>query len=219
VGDGVVLLHGLGRTPASLWGAQAYLEIRGFSTLNLSYPSRRASVDDHAAKLASRVKSFAEKVGDVHFLTHSMGGLVAWALIARERPKNLGKVVMLAPPLGGSEIADFIATQPFLRKLFGPAIEDLTCSAQRGPIDFPLGVIAGDRTLNPLLSYFFLRGPNDGKVTVARTRLPGLADHLCLPVSHPLLPWDGEALRQAVAFFREGAFSRGGAGASAFTGS
>jgi pimeloyl-ACP methyl ester carboxylesterase len=191
-----------------MWGAQAYLEIRGFATLNLSYPSRRASVEALAAQLTPRVKTFAERIdGELHFLTHSMGGLVAWALIARERPKNLGKVVMLAPPLGGSEIADFIATKPFLKRLFGPAIDDLTCSAQRGPIDFPLGVVAGDRTLNPLLSLLFFRGANDGKVTVARTRLPGVADHISLPVAHPLLPWDGDALRQAVAFFREGAFT------------
>ncbi len=209
--DGVVLLHGLGRTPASMWGAQAFLEMRGFATLNLAYPSRRASVDEHATRLAPRVRAFAEKLdGDVHFLTHSMGGLVAWALIARDRPKNLGKVVMLAPPLGGSEIADFIASSPLLRSLFGPAIDDLTCSAERGPIDFPVGVIAGDRTLNPLLSYFFLRGPNDGKVTVERTRLPGLADHISLPASHTLIAWDGDALRQAVVFFREGAFQRKG---------
>lgn len=209
--DGVVLLHGLGRTPASMWGAQAFLEMRGFRTLNPGYPSRRASVDDHAERLAARVKNFAEKLdGELHFLTHSMGGLVAWALIARERPKNLGKVVMLAPPLGGSEIADFIAASSLLRPLFGPAIDDLTCSAERGPIDFPVGVIAGDRTLNPLLSYFFLRGPNDGKVTVARTRLPGLADHICLPATHTLLPWDFDALRQAVEFFRDGAFQRKG---------
>nr|WP_210302500.1 alpha/beta fold hydrolase [Rhodoblastus sphagnicola] len=202
-------MHGLGRSPASLWGAQAYLEMRGFATLNLPYPSRRAPVDELAARLAPRVRVFAESLdGDVHFLTHSMGGLVAWALIARERPRNLGKAVMLAPPLGGSEIADFIAEKPFLKRLFGPAILDLTCSAQRGPIDFPLGVIAGEKTLNPLLSLLFFRGPNDGKVAVERTRLPGLADHLSLRVSHPLIPWDGEALRQAVAFFRNGAFSR-----------
>jgi len=211
VSDGVVLLHGLGRTPASMWGAQAFLEMRGFATLNLSYPSRRATVDEAAEKLSARVQAFAEKLdGELHFLTHSMGGLVAWALIARERPKNLGKVVMLAPPLGGSEIADFIAASPLLRPLFGPAIDELTCSAERGPITFPVGVIAGDRTLNPLLSYFFLRGPNDGKVSVARTRLPGVADHISLPVSHPLIAWDGAALRQAVVFFREGAFQRKG---------
>jgi pimeloyl-ACP methyl ester carboxylesterase len=208
--DGVVLLHGLGHTPASLWGAQAFLEIRGFATLNLGYPSRRVTVEENAARLAPRVKKFAAKIdGEVHFLTHSMGGLVAWALIAREKPPNLGKVVMLAPPLGGSEIADFIAASSLLRPLFGPAIDDLTCSARRGPIDFPLGVIAGDRTLNPLLSFLFLRGPNDGKVTVARTRLPGVADHVSLPVAHPLIPWDPDALRQAVAFFRNGAFERG----------
>jgi len=207
--DGVILLHGLGGAPASLWGAQAYLEMRGFATLNLAYPSRRAPVDQLAARLAPRVRAFAQTLdGEAHFLTHSLGGLVAWALIARERPKNLGKAVMLAPPFGGSEIADFIATKPFLKRLFGPAILDLTCTAQHGPIDFPLGVIDGAQKLSPLLSLLLFRRPHDGAGAPAPTHLLGLSDHISLPLAHPLIPWDGEALRQAVAFFRTGAFSR-----------
>ena len=208
--DGVVLLHGLGRTPASLWRANYFFKGKGYKTISLSYPSRSAPVETLARNLEPKINEFAAKIdGQVHFLTHSMGGLIALSLIQQNRPKNLGKVVMMAPPLGGSEVADFIAANPALRRLFGPAIRDLTTAARRGAsVDFPLGVIAGDRTVNPILSMLFLRGPNDGKVEVARTHADGMADHIVLPISHPMIPWRADALRQANAFFDHGQFQR-----------
>jgi pimeloyl-ACP methyl ester carboxylesterase len=208
------LLHGISRTALSMRPLERGLSRAGYATLNLTYPSRRRSLADLADGLAPRIRSFAAGLdGPFHIVTHSMGGLVARVLLARHRPQRLGRVVMLAPPNAGSEIADLLHRNPLYRGWFGPAGAQLVArrdealSALLGGVDFELGVIAGTRSLYPLASRLLPR-PNDGRVSVAATRVEGMADHLALPVSHPLIVRDGEAIRQTLAFIRDGRFTR-----------
>lgn len=154
----------------------------------------------------------AELDGKLHFVTHSMGGLVARAYIRRHRPGRLGRVVMLAPPNQGSEIADLLRGNPLYRAFFGPAGGELITeqpeqlSQLLGDVDYPLGVIAGDRSLYPLSS-LLLPGPNDGRVSVARTQVPGMSDHVTLPASHPLIMRNRRAITQVLHFLRHGQFA------------
>ena len=162
----------------------------GYATLAIDYPGRRLSIAALAAFVDDRTTRWtAARSGQVHFLTHSMGGLVATALIKRHRPARLGRVVMLGPPNQGSEIADLLAPFALYKAVFGPAGADLTTrhatGLESGPVHYPVGIIAGRRALDPL-SWLILPKPNDGKVTVARTRLVGMSDHLVLPVTHAL---------------------------------
>lgn len=212
--DGVILLHGILRRAASMKPLEGALAAEGYRVLNLDYPSRRASLSDIVAGLHEPIAAFeAQSTGALHFVTHSMGGLVARAYLKRFRPERLGRVVMLAPPNEGSEIADLLQQNWFYRSAFGPAGGQLATRRSEelcrllGTVDYPLGVIAGNRSLYVFAS-MILPGPNDGRVSVERTRVPGMSDHIVLPTSHPLIMRDPEALFQTIHFLRNGSFRR-----------
>jgi len=119
-------------------------------------------------------------------------------------------VVMMAPPNHGSEIIDRLRANPISRRFLGVASKELGTRSddlpQRlGPIHFECGVIAGDRSLNPLLSSM-LSGPNDGKVTVESARLHGMSDFLILHSGHTWLMWRERTLRQIDCFLESGHF-------------
>ncbi|MCX6953219.1 MAG: alpha/beta fold hydrolase [Verrucomicrobia bacterium] len=232
--DTVVLLHGLGRTGWSMSRLASVLERDGYRVVNLTYPSRSLPLESLARDwLPQQLRahgltpdgpdSSTPSAPRVHFVTHSMGGIVV-RLWLRDcgAPANLGRVVMLAPPNSGSELTDRLnAFPPFrwftgvngrrlgtrpadLPRSLGPWPASASASAATGQ----LGIIAGDRSLNPLFSSW-LPGPSDGKVTVASTRLAGMTDHTVLPFSHTWLGWHAETARQIRAFLRDARFRPG----------
>ncbi len=209
----VLLLHGHGRTGASMLFMAHALRKAGFATLAPSYGLRR-SMEAILGYLAPVVAEFeAAKPGPFHILTHSLGGLVARALITRRRPAHLSRVVMLAPPNAGSEIADLLCRYNLESAILGPIGRQLRTGRlledERllGSIDFELGVIAGDRPLAPVLPRLLPR-PNDGMVSVAATRIPGMRDHIVLPVDHTRMVHDRGVITQSLAFLESGAFRR-----------
>lgn len=222
--DTVVLLHGLGRTRWSMSHLATTLERDGYRVINLTYPSRTVPLETLArdwlpAQLrAHGLDPATAPAPRLHFVTHSMGGiLVRLWLRDCPPPANLGRVVMLAPPNAGSELTDRLNAFPPFRwftgengRRLGTATTDLPHTLgpwphASAPSSGQLGVIAANRSLNPLFSAF-LPGPDDGKVTVARTRLAGMADHLVLPFTHTWLAWRAETARQIRTFLHDGRF-------------
>lgn len=212
---GVLLLHGLGRTAGSMRTLAAAARRAGYSVCSPAYPARRRSLPAITAYLAPKVAAFAAECdGPLHIVTHSLGGLVARSLILAHRPARLGRVVMLAPPNAGSEIADLLYRVRLNRLFLGPVgahvrtmrlAED---EALLGPVDFELGIIAGSRPLDPVFPRLIVPRPNDGKVAVAATHVEGMADHIVLPVSHTLMVYDRRVVVQAMAFLGTGSFQR-----------
>jgi pimeloyl-ACP methyl ester carboxylesterase len=210
--DGVVLLHGISRTFRSFRKMQRAIEAAGFATLNIDYPSRRKSLEALADDIHPAIERFAEGTGGpLHFVCHSMGGLLARIYLARYRPARLGRVVMLGTPNGGSEMADRLKEFLPYRAWFGPAgqqlgtVRDDTLDAMLPRIDYPVGVIAGNRSTDPLASAW-LPKPHDGRVSVEGTKLAGMADHIVVGASHPWLPRSAPAIEQTIAFLRDGRF-------------
>jgi pimeloyl-ACP methyl ester carboxylesterase len=210
--DGVVLLHGISRTARSFRRMQAAVEAEGYATLNLGYASRSKALQALAEDIHPAIERFAESIeGSVHFVCHSMGGLLARVYLARYRPKRLGRVVMLGTPNGGSEIADRLKNFGAYRAFFGPAGQqlgtqrDADIDALLPRIDYPVGVIAGNRSIYPITSAL-LPKPHDGRVSVENTRLDGMADHVVIGASHPWLVRNGEAIAQTIAFLGDGRF-------------
>ena len=191
---------------------QLALERAGFATLNLDYASRRKPLEGLAEDIDPAIQHFADRVdGSIHFVCHSMGGLLARVYIARHRPKRLGRVVMLGTPNSGSEIADRLKNIGIYRAFFGPAGQqlgtqrDAAIEALFPSVDYPVGIIAGNRSIYPIASAL-LPKPHDGRVSVANTKLHGMAGHIVIRSSHPWLPRNSIAIAQTIAFLRGGRF-------------
>ncbi len=211
-GEGVVLLHGISRTALSFRKMQLALERAGFATLNLDYESRRKALEGLAEDIHPAIQRFAERTeGSIHFVCHSMGGLLARVYIARHRPKRLGRVVMLGTPNSGSEIADRLKHFGAYRAFFGPAGQqlgtqrDVAISALFPPLEYPVGIIAGNRSIDPLAGKM-LPKPHDGRVSVKNTEIDGMTDHVVIGASHPWLVRNSIAIAQTIAFLQDGTF-------------
>lgn len=208
-------MHGHGRTGRSMASIAAALKRDGYSTLAPSYNSPWRSLAHIVDHLKPRIDHYAREIdGPLHFVSHSLGGLVVRALIASHRPEKLGRVVMLAPPNRGSELADLLFRLRLDHLVLGPVGPQLRTGRARidqdmlGRVDYELGIIAGDRPLDPVFPRFLLPRPNDGKVSVASTRLRNMRDHIVLPVSHTLMVYDRRVIAQVLAFLETGSFNR-----------
>jgi pimeloyl-ACP methyl ester carboxylesterase len=209
---GVVLLHGIGCSSRSLGKLQRALQQAGFATLNLDYPSRRKPLDLLAGHIHPAVADFAERnTAPIHFVGHSMGGLLVRVYVAKYRPLRLGRVVMLGTPNAGSEVADLLRGLSLYRSFFGPAGLQLTTDLDDmlkslPALDYAVGIVAGNRSIDPISSTLVLPRPNDGRVSVASSKLDGMADHITIKAFHAGLPRHPVAISQTIAFLREGRF-------------
>ena len=211
--DCIVLLHGLARSDRSMRPLESRLTDAGYSVVNVDYPSTSDSltglVDSH---VRPGVERCAPDAPAVHFVTHSMGGILTRVYLSQTRPPRLGRVVMLAPPNAGSEVVDTLAGVPLLGGVLGPASRELgtdpnSTPLRLGAVDYPVGVIAGDRTTN-LITSSIIPGADDGKVAVERAKVPGMADFLVVSRTHTFIMRAPEVQHQILHFLRSGRFDR-----------
>ncbi len=212
--DCVVLLHGLARTAASMDVMQQALADAGFETANIDYPSRHHTVEELAAMAvpdgvaACRAKQGVERI---HFVTHSLGGILLRQFLAGNELEELGRVVMLAPPNQGSNAVDELDHLPGFDWLNGPAGRQLgkgenSVPLRLGPADFEVGIIAGSRTIDPVTSAV-LDNPDDGRVSVEDTRLEGMRDFVVVEHSHAFIMRMSRPIELTIRFLTSGSFA------------
>ena len=215
--DCVILLHGLARTSASMEDLAEALRERGYRVVNVDYPSRDHPIEE-LAPLA--IEDGLHLCGDIaegsniHFVTHSLGGILVRYYLAEKAIDTLGRVVMLAPPNQGSHAADAMQNVPGYNWVNGPAGKQLGKGGDSIPLklgtpDFEFAVIAGNRTIDPVTSAV-LDDPDDGKVSVEDTKLEGMRDFIVVPVSHAYIMKNKSAIRLVREFLAHGKFGDGG---------
>lgn len=209
----VVLLHGLNRSSGSMEDMARALAAAGFRAVNVDYPSGRYTIEKLTEIVDAEIRSCcAPALRDgIHFVTHSLGGVLVryWTSLNPDVP--VGRTVMLAPPSQGSELVDELRDSAVFKLFTGPAGQELGTDAasvpnRLGPVGFPLGVIAGS-VINPFYSWL-IPGDDDGIVAVDRTRTAGMKDFIVLEQSHTFIMYSSEAIHQTLHFLHEGRFDR-----------
>jgi pimeloyl-ACP methyl ester carboxylesterase len=208
----VVLLHGLNRSWRAMDGMAQALQQEGFSTANVDYPSQAGPIEVIAPLAVDTGLEQCRSTGAsrIHFVTHSIGGILLRYSHSKSPIPELGRVVMLGPPNRGSEVVDKTRDWPGAALLGGEAGQQLGTGDDNlpmalGPVDFELGVIAGTGSINPWMSKM-LPDDDDGKVTVARTQVDGMRDFLVVDSNHRSIVDADPVIRNTKAFLRNGSF-------------
>lgn len=210
-GDYVVLLHGIARSASHMKKLESYLTVHGYSVINLNYPSTKYPLETLIDLTYQDIEARTpDKTRKIHFIGYSMGSLVVRGMLSKYAPPTLGRVVLLAPPNHGSEVADFIKNNPLYKIIYGPAgqqlITDQTAiSPLFSKVDYEMGIIAGDRSIDPISS-MLLPGKNDGKVSLESTKLSGMKEHIVVHATHTFFPGNKEVLEQSCYFLQHGKF-------------
>ena len=208
----VILLHGLIRTSFAMTPIADALREEGFVVVNQDYPSRKYLIEELSDLAINNglVRCRSEGAQRVHFVTHSLGGILVRYYLSEKSIPELGRIVMLAPPNKGSTLIDLFEAFPELKDIIGPAGYQLGTNEESiplilGPANYEVGIITGDHTVNPVMSAY-LEDPNDGKVTVESAKLEGMADFLVVPHSHPFIMHSDDVIGQTIYFLYFGKF-------------
>lgn len=209
----VILLHGLARTSKAMDKLAASIESAGYQVANIDYPSRKKPIEE-LAPLAVNYGLNAcnvDSITKIHFVTHSMGGILIRYYLENNSIAKLGHVVMLAPPNQGSEVVDNMAKLPGFKWFNGPAglqlgTDLLSVPKNLGPVNYSVGIIAGTKTFNPFLSRFS-PNPDDGKVSLANTKVEGMTDFLSVEASHSFIMRDRKVINQVITYLSTGSFN------------
>lgn len=212
VDECVVLLHGVNRSWRAMRPMASALQNVGYMTANVDYPTRSGPVADLVGISVDLGLHECRDAGatTIHFVTHSIGGILLRYAHQQSPIPDIGRVVMLAPPNQGSEVVDRTRNIPGSGLVGGEALMQLGTAdddipAQLGPVDFELGVIAGTSTMNPFMSAM-LPDTDDGKVSVESTKVEGMADFMIVDDNHHYIVEDDTVIRNTAAFLRTGAF-------------
>lgn len=210
----VVILHGIGRSSASMNAVAQALHKAGYAQTNIGYKSTREPLDTIIDDVHGRIRHFSDKEDErVHFVCYSLGCLVTRGIIHQHRPKNLGRVVMMGPPNQGSVMADYLKDHAVPNWVFGPNLAQLG-TAKREALetligdhaDYELGIIAGSQSLDPI-GAAIIPSDDDGRVAVEHTVLAGMKEHLITDANHTTLITNRAVIAQAVHFIQNGQFN------------
>ncbi|MDH3668140.1 MAG: alpha/beta fold hydrolase [Paracoccaceae bacterium] len=206
--EGVVLIHGLGRTRFSMWPMARRLRAAGWPVSVASYPSLWLSIEASADRVADQVTDRARAGGwrSVNLVGHSLGGLIARHLVQHRPELNVHRVVQMGTPNGGTEVARRLAPWALARWILGPVVGQVAAFKPRAARIASVGSIAGTRAPGWLSRRFGLRGPNDGLVTV-RSAWAGAGARAAAPVFHTFLPASALTAGLVSRFLSAGSFA------------
>lgn len=193
-----------------MWLLEIRLRDEGYFVVNESYPSTTTPLRELIDTVPPPSIAKCETRRPIHFVTHSMGGVIMRGYLAKHRVEGLGRLVLLAPPNKGSELVDTLMQAPGFEWLNGPAGPALSADIDSIPntisdANEEFGVIAGNLSLNPIFSSL-IPGDDDGKVSVESTKFAAMTDHIVVRASHTFIMNSSDVTRQIIEFLRTGRF-------------
>lgn len=208
----VILLHGLMRTDNSMQQLEQQLLHENFTTVNMKYPSRKHTIPVLADMAIEPALEQCRPEEEINFVTHSLGGILVRQYLSLHTISGLNHVVMLGPPNQGSEVVDKLGNFPGFRFITGAAGMQLGTGVlsipnQLGMANFDVGIIAGNRSVNWILSSI-IPSDDDGKVSIESTMLDGMNDHIEMPVTHPFMMRNKKVIAQVIHYLQHGRFKR-----------
>lgn len=213
--DCVILIHGLGRSSGSMFFISRYLKRKNYQVVSVSYPSTDHNIESLAAQYIPPAIEACQSAtkGRIHFVTHSLGGILVRQFFQDQSYPSVQRVVMLSPPNKGCEVSDFLEDSILYRWLNGPAGQQLSTAStslpnQLNPIGLEVGVITGNSSYEPWFSRLS-EGEDDGKVSVESARLEEMADFLVVPNNHTFIMNDSYVKFQVDQFLKTGLFAKG----------
>ncbi|WP_223670793.1 esterase/lipase family protein [Kangiella shandongensis] len=212
--EAVILIHGMGRSHRSMRKLEVFLKAKGYVTYNRSYPSTVANVERSAVHyINSALANIShESISTVHFVTHSLGGLLVRYFLSNHQMKKLGRIVMLSPPNQGSEVAERYRKHFWYKWITGipgqqlyqnnnPLLKELK------PLKTEVGIIAGTRSSDPWFNHAF-EHPHDGKVSVNGAQLPEMKQMIQVPHGHTFIMNKASVKNHIANFLATGNFYR-----------
>jgi hypothetical protein len=207
----IVLLHGLGRSNTSMWLLASRLEDAGYYVRRVEYDSLHQVPDEILQDIGSQINHCCKAhAQSVHFVGHSLGGLMVRAYLQDNQIDELGRVVLLGTPNQGTDAADHFS-DGWLMKVLGPTAQALGTDRNSFPKSlkaphYPVGIIAGERKgefNDPVIP-----GKDDGLVSVEATKIDAMTDFILIETGHSMMRYDREVADQTIEFIKNGAFKR-----------
>ncbi|MEW5824041.1 MAG: alpha/beta fold hydrolase [Pseudomonadota bacterium] len=181
-----ILVHGFNKGSRDMRYLARGLFERGFSVLSVELPTTFGSLDQAVRALARQIDPAVARHRRIHFVAHSLGGLITRAYLAQRKAQNTGHCVFIATPHGGSPLAALAHRIPLYSAVFRP-IHPLRPGADVAPLPAPrnyrVGLIAGNRNTG-LLGRLFLSPSSDGRVEVRDVAARDADEFLILPYGH-----------------------------------
>lgn len=205
----IVLLHGLGRSNTSMWLLASRLEDVGFHVQRVGYSSLHQSPDEILKDVSLQINQCCRNhTQSVHFVGHSLGGLMVRAYLQDNKVDKLGRVVLLGTPNKGTEVVDHFS-DGWLRNILGPTAKALGTDKNSFPNSleapyYPVGIIAGE--LKSTINDMVIPGRDDGIVSVEATKIDEMTDFIILETGHSMMRYDSEVADQTIEFIKNGAF-------------
>lgn len=209
-GENVILVHGILRGSSSMNKIRRGLSHQGFIVTDFGYSAKDGSIDEISARLHKEACKIGK--GKIHFVTHSLGGIIVRYYISKYKPNNIGRVVMIAPPNSCSVFAAKLSNLPLYESILGRPGREIAhgedCIVKDLPEpDFEFGIIAGGTGFkmgfNP-----FLKGDNDGTVLLNETKMSGMSDFMQIRGQHSLLLFSKEVVFGSINFIKNGKFQK-----------
>lgn len=207
--EGVILIHGLGRTRVSMLPLARRLRAEGFTVGMVGYPSLRLSIDAAVTRIARDVERLAKGWPTIHLVGHSLGGLLARRMAEARPDLPIGRVVQLGSPNAGTGLARTLAGYRPARWVLGPVLTEIAAIPRHVTIRAEVGALAGTRHWRWLNELVGPDGPSDGVVPL-RSAWAGAGARAALPVYHTFLPTSARTAQLVAGFLRSGRFDATG---------